>query len=168
MELHLLILIFLFLLPAILAAFSMELLRAAISLLVCSVGLTLILFNLNAPLAGVFELSVCAGLITVLFINAISLTRPLSGEEQTEKTRDHYKRFAFLPLVVILVGLALWFNREQWASMVPIAKLPVSNEPVGEILWGTRGLDLIGQIAILLIGVYGVVVLFKRGKLNDV
>ena len=166
MELHILILVLLFIIPAVLAAVSKDLLRSAIALLVCSLGLTILLFSLNAPLAGVFELSVCAGLISVLFINAISLTHPLSGEEHLLKAKDHYRRFLGLPLIVVAIAIMLWLNQERLFGALVLRKTG-ETATVGEILWGMRGLDLIGQIIILLVGVYGIVVLFKRGNSND-
>ncbi|MGE5581282.1 MAG: NADH-quinone oxidoreductase subunit J [Bacillota bacterium] len=165
MELHIAILVFLFIIPAVLAAVARDLLRAAIALLVCSLGLTLLLFNLGAPLAGVFELSVCAGLISVLFINAISLTRPVTGEELLSKIKEHYRRFLALPFVILFVAVILWLNQEHLLGPLVINKEAEKNT-VGQILWGLRGLDLIGQIIILLVGVFGVVALFKRGKSN--
>jgi NADH-quinone oxidoreductase subunit J len=166
MELHILILVFLFIIPAILAAISKDLLRSAIALLFCSLGLTLLLFNLNAPLAGVFELSVCAGLISVLFINAISLTRPVSEIEGLSKVKNHYQRFLALPIVILLIGVVLWFNQNALFGTLTFQKA-TDSATVGEILWGMRGLDLLGQVIILLVGVYGIVVLFKRGISND-
>jgi NADH-quinone oxidoreductase subunit J len=53
-------------------------LKAAICLGVASALLGVLFFVLNAPYAAVFELSICAGLITVLFVSTISLTK---GEE---------------------------------------------------------------------------------------
>jgi NADH-quinone oxidoreductase subunit J len=166
MALHVSILVILFIIPAVLAAISKDLLKSAIALLICSLGLTLLLFDLNAPLAGVFELSVCAGLISVLFINAISLTRPVTGMEQVAKVKDHYQRFLWLPLILIIIGIMLWLNLGPLFDTLVFQKT-ADSAGVGEILWGTRGLDLIGQVIILLVGVYGVVVLFKRGISND-
>jgi len=57
---------------AVLAVHLRDILRAVIALAVLSVVLAAIFFKLGAPYAGAFELSVCAGLITVLFIAAIS------------------------------------------------------------------------------------------------
>lgn len=165
MELHLIILIFLFVIPAILAAFSADILRAALALLTCSVGLTLALFNLNAPFAGVFELSVCAGLITVLFVVAISLTRVVGEEQRHQRTKQHHRRFLLLPILIFLLALGCWLGRDQLLTILPQEQIQ-QQTTVGEILWGLRGLDLIGQVVILLVGVYGVVVLFKRGKQN--
>ncbi|MCK5397334.1 MAG: hypothetical protein KAJ33_03710 [Thermoplasmata archaeon] len=57
-----------------------DLLQSAILLGVSSAVLSAAFFIANAPIAAAFELVVCAGLITVLFISTISLTR--GGEEQ--------------------------------------------------------------------------------------
>jgi len=165
MELHLLILIGLLLVPATFAAFAMDLLQAAIALLVSSLGLGIIMFNLGAPLAGAFELSVGAGLIMILFVNAISLTRLITEEEMYERTKDHYKRFAFLPVLVVLIGLLMFHYQDFWASGLSFIK-QAETETVGEILWKSRGLDLIGQIIVLFVGVYGVAILFRRRKPN--
>lgn len=58
-----------------------NLLRAAVAIGVSSVALAALFFVLGASYAGAFELSVGAGLISVLFIVAISLT---------ESMRDRY------------------------------------------------------------------------------
>ena len=62
---------------AITAVLSKDLLRAAVALGVGSAALATLFFLLNAPYAGGFELSVGAGLISVLFIIAISLTESM-------------------------------------------------------------------------------------------
>ncbi len=58
-----------------------DLLKAAVSLAALSAVLTVILFMLKAPLAAVFELSVCAGLITVVFVSTISMTKLRTKEQ---------------------------------------------------------------------------------------
>jgi NADH-quinone oxidoreductase subunit J len=165
MEIHLLLVILLLVVPAIFAVFAANLLRSAIALLLCSLGLTLVLFNLGAPLAGVFELSVCAGLITVLFVLAISLIKPLAGFKKAGRRNLHYQKFLYLPIFIVVIGVALWLTKGQWITVFPASKAQVA-ATVGQTLWETRGLDLIGQVVILLVGVFGVVVLFKRGKSN--
>jgi NADH-quinone oxidoreductase subunit J len=140
-----------------------DLLLAAIGLAVSSAILTLILFHLGGPLAAVFELSVCAGLITVVFIATISLTKADSCEDERWEKLRILKRFVLLPLIVALIGWRLavaGINAERTAP-------PLSGEVEGvrQALWSMRRLDLLGQILIILAGVFGVVVLFK-GK-ND-
>ncbi len=56
------------------AIFSRRILYAAVALGLSSCLLAIIFFNLDAPFAGGFELSIGAGLISLLFIMAISLT----------------------------------------------------------------------------------------------
>lgn len=68
------------------AAFAVlrrNLIQAAVALGLGSAALAMLFFMLDAPYAGGFELSVGAGLISVLFIVAISLTESI-GEAPNE------------------------------------------------------------------------------------
>lgn len=69
-----LILLILMVVFSIYAIFSRRLLYAAVALGLSSCLLAIIFFNLDAPFAGGFELSIGAGLISLLFIMAVSLT----------------------------------------------------------------------------------------------
>ena len=69
---------------AILAILLRDLLKAAISLAVASIFLAIIFFGLGAPYVGVFEISVVAGLITVLFISTVALTK---GEGDVKESK---------------------------------------------------------------------------------
>jgi NADH-quinone oxidoreductase subunit J len=62
---------------AVAAVVSRSLIRAAVALGAGSAALAMLFFLLGAPYAGGFELSVGAGLISVLFIVAISLTESM-------------------------------------------------------------------------------------------
>jgi len=59
---------------ALLAVHLRDLLKGALALAVMSAVLAAIFFHLGAPWAAMFELSVCAGFITVLFLAVIALT----------------------------------------------------------------------------------------------
>ena len=152
------------LLAAMLAAvvwsvMTSDLLRSAIGLALTSVILTLLLFLFGGPLAAVFELSVCAGLITVVFISAISLTKPETRGVRQERKYARLRRFAFLPGLLILAYLYLNAHGLHVTHVAPPPLPPVKD--VRETLWFVRRFDLVGQILILLVGVFGVVVLFK-------
>jgi uncharacterized MnhB-related membrane protein len=67
---------------SVLAILLKDVLRSAIALAVASLLLGIVFFRMGAPYAGVFEISVVAGLITVLFILTIALTR--KGDEVRE------------------------------------------------------------------------------------
>jgi NADH-quinone oxidoreductase subunit J len=62
---------------AAVAVLSKNMLQSAVALGIGSVALATLFFLLGAPYAGGFELSVGAGLISVLFIIAISLTESM-------------------------------------------------------------------------------------------
>jgi NADH-quinone oxidoreductase subunit J len=67
---------------ALIAVLTENLLRAAIALGAGSAALAMLLFLLGAPHAGGFELSVGAGLISVLFIVAISLVESVGRQRR--------------------------------------------------------------------------------------
>jgi len=137
---------------------TLTMLRAAIGLALVSVLLAVVLFTMGATLAAVFELSVGAGLIPVLFVSVVSLTRRQQQEERPMVRRIYFRRFWPLPLVLLAAGIALTFVH------LPIAVAP----PVQEggpraIFWVSRRLDLFGQVLIVVAGALGIVVLFKEG-----
>jgi NADH-quinone oxidoreductase subunit J len=153
------------LLAAMLAAavwtvMAARLLRSIIGLAVTSVLLTAIMFRLGSPLAGVFELSVCAGLISAIFLSTISLTRRLTAEELADRQKQRLYRYWYLPVVMIVVGIVLYGLHFHLA----IPAHGVTELDVRQVLWRDRHLDLIGQVAVLLGGAFGVVVLFKEWK----
>jgi NADH-quinone oxidoreductase subunit J len=69
---------------ASIAVFSKRLFPAVISLGIGSALLATLFFWLGAPYAGGFELSVGAGLISVLFLIIISLTESMGQESYEE------------------------------------------------------------------------------------
>jgi len=138
-----------------------SLLRSGIALAFTSAVLSMIIFRLNSPMAAVFELSVCTGLISVLFISTISLTEPRTRDEKVQHTKDRLKKFWYLPLILIGLGIVLSQVNQKISFPLP------APEAVGDVrfvLWNLRGLDLLGQIIVLLVGVFGVVILFRERK----
>lgn len=137
------------------AVLSPRLLRAVIGLALASICVTLALFRLDSPLAAVFELSVCAGLISAVFISTISLSA-LETEQSVEAAKkERIRRYWYLPPLLVLVGVAV--TQIAWPTMPTVAPVGAG---VREVLWTQRHLDLFGQIAVLLAGAFGVVVLF--------
>lgn len=138
-----------------------SLLRSAIGLALTSAILTVIIFRMEANLAAVFELSVCAGLIPVLFVSVVSLTQPYTHQEILERMKSMFARFRLLPVILIGVGLILVLLGPHSQVQLPLSE---SGENTRFILWHLRQLDLLGQVIILLGGVFGVAVLFKERK----
>ena len=140
-----------------------NLVKAAIALAGGSIILTILLFMMSAPWAAVFELSVCAGLITVIFISAISMTTPYNKEETEEKNKERRKRFIALPFALFLLALILTVVLGNSGLHFMAPPLPdASFFAFKNALWNLRQADILGQIILILAGVYGVVVLFKE------
>lgn len=141
------------------AVLSPRLLRAVIGLALASICVTLALFRLEAPLAGVFELSVCAGLISAVFISTISLSALETEASVAEARKERIRRYWYLPPALLFLGVGL-----TQIVLPNMPELPLSGADVREVLWSERHLDLLGQITVLLAGAFGVVVLFKDSR----
>lgn len=146
------------------AVLTRSLLMSAIALAAVSIVLTLIMFRLDAPIAAVFELSVCAGLITVIFVSTISLTKPITRAELKQQTRSRIKRYWYLPVIVLLASAFLGFY--MVFPEVPTLT-PISDISVKDVMWRLRQTDILGQIVIILTGIFGVVVLLKEKMSHD-
>jgi NADH-quinone oxidoreductase subunit J len=145
-------------LAALWTVMTARLLRSVIGLALTSVILTIIMFKLNSPMAAVFELSVCAGLISAIFISCIGLTQRLNEEQFAERQKQRLSKFWLLPVILVLTGVALYQLHIPLDFHLQAAP---SESDVRIILWNLRHLDLVGQIVILLVGAFGVVALFK-------
>jgi NADH-quinone oxidoreductase subunit J len=146
---------------AVWTVMTTRLLRSVIGLAVTSVILTIIMFKLDSPLAAVFELSVCAGLISAIFISVIGLTQRMTEDQMVVRRKERLSKFWLLPVILVLVGVALYQLRIPFDFHLQAAP---SELDVRNIIWNMRHLDLLGQIVILLAGAFGVVVLFKEGE----
>jgi len=151
------ILLVLFLGLALWSVLRYSLLRAAIALAFCSTALTALMFRLGAPLAAVFELSVCAGLITVVFVATISLTKPIRHQDIGQAEWKRLGRYGFLPVLVLLIMAELYAFGIPFDVILP----PKVAEPgVREMLWNVRQFDMLGQVLVLMAGVAGIIVFF--------
>jgi len=141
---------------SILAILSRNLLRSAISLAVASLLLGIIFFRMNAPYAGVFEISVVAGLITVLFILTIALTKGESDVRESNLVRIVFPLFFVVFIIIdVLVMKSL-------VQKIPALPGSADQGTFGDVLWKQRTFDLIGQLAIILAGVFSVLALFRK------
>ncbi len=153
------LLLVLLVLAALWASMTTALLRATLGLALTSALLAVVMFGLGATLAAVVELSVCAGLISVVLVSVTSLTEPRSLKEAIADRRRRLRRTWPLPLLLIAAGVALTFVH---APVDIVLRLPAGDGDVRTVLWSMRQLDLFGQILILLAGVFGVLVLFRK------
>jgi NADH-quinone oxidoreductase subunit J len=150
-----------FVLMALWAVLATKLLRAVVALAATSVLVTLLLFRLGSPLAAVFELSVCAGLVSAIFLGTITLTQPESEAQVAESAKERIRRYWYLPPLLLLLGVSLL------QVTLPDVPTVATGDDVRKVLWTSRHLDLLGQITVLVAGAFGVVVLFKEAKKNE-
>jgi NADH-quinone oxidoreductase subunit J len=141
---------------SVLAIALRDLLKSAISLAVASLLLGIVFFRMGAPYAGVFEISVVAGLITVLFILTIALTK--SGEEVRESRLAN----VVFPIVFVAFLVIDALVMKGLVGKVPALASGAEAGTFGEVLWRGRTLDLVGQIAVILAGVFAVLALFRK------
>jgi hypothetical protein len=75
-------------------------------------------------------------------------------------SRQNIKHYIFLPLLLLAVGIfmALAMPHINISFALNTAGLEM---PAQEILWNDRSTDVLGHIIIILVGVFGVVILFK-------
>lgn len=138
-----------------------DLLRSAICLAVASLLLGIIFFRMKAPYIGAFEISVVAGLITVLFITTIALTK--TGGDIRES-----KAVAWVFPLFFIVFLALdIFVMKGLMGKIPALEGTPESGTFGEVLWKARTFDLVGQIGVIFAGVLAVLALFRKRDKKD-
>jgi len=147
---------------AVICVTIQSLVKASIALALVSGIQSIVMFMVGAHLAAVFELSVCSGLITVVFVSAISMTKVSSKEELEIMEKARRKRFIPLPaLVIVLLAVSLLIIWPHLNMLIPYTA--AANAVTGtDVFWNRRQADLMGQILIVLVGVYGVLIFFKE------
>jgi NADH-quinone oxidoreductase subunit J len=149
-------------LAALWTVMTVRTLRSAIGLAVTSAILAVIMFRLASPLAAVFELSVCAGLIPVIFISTIGLTHRVEEDDMAAKRREKLKKYAaLLALVLVVAGVLVTLHLPNDFTAAQAAA-PTDDPKI--VMWELRHVDLIGQLGVLAAGAFGVLVLVKATK----
>jgi NADH-quinone oxidoreductase subunit J len=138
-----------------------RLVRSVVGLALVSALVSILIFRLNSPLAAVFELSVCSGLISVIFVTTISFTPRLTSEKLEERRKQRIDKYSYLPIILLAAGILLMIFKPRLDFPIP----PVPQEQDARtIIWHLRHIDLLGQILVLLAGVFGIVILFKEPR----
>jgi NADH:ubiquinone oxidoreductase subunit 6 (subunit J) len=111
-------------------------------------ALSAVLFFLyGARLVAVIELSVGAGLVTVLFVFAINI----AGDDAIEAQPIPPVRW-IVSLAALFALLLGWF---VWPSSMTPAASAVAEPSLSVLLWQVRGMDLMVQIVLIFSGVLG-------------
>lgn len=142
---------------AIGAIAAKRLLTSALWLAGTSALVALLIYLMGAPEVAVIELSVGAGLVTILFVFAINI----AGEEEIESCSLLPRPAAWLliGLAVVMLG---WMVLPDLAGINPA-------QPAGLLvtkLWQERELDVILQIVLIYAGVLAAVGLLSERIAN--
>jgi uncharacterized MnhB-related membrane protein len=155
------LLIALALVCAIQAIRAERLLTSALWLAGVSAALSIVFYMMGAYTVAVIELSVGAGLVTVLFVFAINI----AGEDLSFPP-PFVPRPAAWVLVIAAVGLLGWSALPlPWSALpLPAAEVPAQESTFAAVLWGKRGLDVLVQIVLIFAGVLGLLGLLAETK----
>lgn len=130
-----------------------DILSAALFLACTSALTAAMLYLLGATQVAVIELSVGAGLVTVLMVYAISVV----GID-TADPGPIFPRIAAVVICLVTTGLLLW-------ASLPLMPVPVSRvaQPLINTLWQGRVLDVWIQLVLIFAGVMGILGLLVEG-----
>ncbi len=134
-----------------------RLILSTIWLACTSALLATMLYRLGAPQVAVMELSVGAGLVTVLFVFAFSIIG-----EITQDPKSLVPRPLVWGLSLAMVLLMGWFILPLTDSRSPIAM-----DSFTTVLWDQRGLDVLAQIVLIFSGVIGLLGLLSEPGLKS-
>lgn len=140
---------------AVQAVRAQRLLLSALWLAGASALAALMLYLLGAPEVAVIELSVGAGLVTILFVFAINI----AGEESLPIQTIVPKPLAWL-LMVTSILLLIWMNLDLVGFQINIPEPHIAQ--FNQVLWGDRLLDVLLQMVIIFCGVLGVLGLLSE------
>jgi len=132
---------------ALQAVSAQRLLHSALWLAGASALVALEMYLMGAPEVAVIELSVGAGLVTVLFVFAINI----AGEEAMSALPVVPRPLAWILVAVFVLSFG-WMTLDILWMQVPVFK-PLYFKTV---LWENRLLDLLLQIVLMFAGVLGV------------
>ena len=137
---------------------SRHLISAAISLAAVSAACGVLMYVLGAHTAAIFEISVCSGLVTVIFISAVSLS---SGDKQASAPE---KRAHLLPIILISIGAVLMIAAGLSGFSLNVPNWVANADSFDNVFWETRQADLFGQMVAIIAGASAIVVFFKESE----
>lgn len=143
---------------AILSIRSTRLLISSLWLAGVSILVAITLYIFGAHEIAVIELSVGAGLVTVLFVFAIGI----AGDEPV-RSRSQIPR----PLAWGLVSLTFLLLIYSALSLTE-TRVPSAEPPLEIVFWEARALDVLVQIVIIFSGVLGILGLLAEPKSHTV
>lgn len=149
------LLLILMLFTALQAIHVTRLLDSVLWLAALSVLVSILLYSIGAWQMAVIELSIGAGLATVLLIFAITMV----GERVCGETAFSGP-VLFFSFTIILLVVTLTLPPSQPPT-------DASSADLNAVLWHDRGLDVIGQVGLIFAGILGVLGLLRTTHHTD-
>ncbi|MCJ7612940.1 MAG: DUF4040 domain-containing protein [Candidatus Aminicenantes bacterium] len=138
-----------------------DIMKAAICLAVASLLLGILFFVMKAPYVGAFEISVVAGLVTVLFIVTIALTRAEGDVRESKLATWGFPLFFIVFLAIDLLVMKALIGK------IPTLTSGAEAGSFGDALWKGRTFDLVAQIGVIFAGVFAVLALFRKRSKDE-
>ena len=139
-----------------------RLVRSALWLAGVSAIVSILLFRMGAHEVAVIELSVGAGLVTVLMVFAIAI----AGEDAMGGQAVVPRWLAAALVLAALVAAGWHFSAAVaagWHFSAAVAPaVPVGEPPFSTVLWEQRGLDTLVQVGLIFAGTMGVLGLLSE------
>lgn len=132
---------------------AQRLINVTIWLAVTSALTAMLIYTLGAPEVAVIELSVGAGLVTVLFVFAFTIT----GETTLDVVTLVPRGLVWLLTLAVVLALSRLILPVQslLGPTLQTGSAMVSETDFGHMLWQQRGLDVVAQMVLIFAGVMG-------------
>lgn len=137
---------------AVFAIYLKETVSSVLSLSTMMLLLALIYFNLNAPLAAIFQLALGAGTAAIFLLAGDTLTT-----ERNAKTSTKTKFLAIIASAILCVPMII--GTIETDSFVQSIELSLS-----QTLWDLRAIDVLAQGLVVLTAAIGVIILLKEER----
>lgn len=141
-------------LAAVQAIRTKSLIRSALYLAGVSASLAILFYLLGASQVAVIELSVGAGLVTVLFVFAISIAGAEIPSERPILPKPLAWGLVLLPILLL----------SAFALPVVEAVQPSAESEITTVFWQQRGLDVVAQVVLIFSGVLGLLGVLAEEK----
>ncbi len=148
---------------AVMAVRASRLIETGVWLAATSALLALVLYLLEAPIVAVIELSVGAGLVSVLVVFSV-----VGAGDDAFRARPALPRLVAILLAGVPIALLGWLIVSSAGAVTTVTtavtttattSLTMTDTSFAATLWGARGLDALLQVALLFVAALGVRVL---------
>ncbi|MCD6480129.1 NADH-quinone oxidoreductase subunit J [Candidatus Bathyarchaeota archaeon] len=166
------ILLAIIVLTALLAVVVPNIVYAVLFLLCTNVSLGILYYMMGAPLVSVFQLAIFAGAIVVFFLITVILTRggEIEGEREGWRLLSLSSTALILLSAVLLLSLSLNFPFPIWeytslkpSWLISLTSFKEISRGICRLIWGKRGLDVLGQAFVILAAILCCLAMLKSG-----